>query len=479
MENVVDRFVEKHQLLKTGATVVIAVSGGPDSMALLHYFMQREKRWHLRLIVAHVNHMLRGKQSEADFHYVETFCQNRNLLFEGKHIDVSAYKQRYGLSTQVAARECRYQFFKDVMKKYEAEFLALGHHGDDQIETMVMRQVRGALGNARAGIPVKRSFANGMIIRPFLCLEKSEIEDYLERVNISPRIDPSNEEHTYMRNRIRRRVLPVFKQENPKVHERFQQQSEWLLEDEAYFISLAKQHAEKMVKCSKEGQYTICIREFLSLAIPLQRRVVQLLLNCLYHHERLDITTVHMEQIIRLFQSENPSGVLHLPAGLYVIRSYEHVTFTFTFTPDEGHPQPFSHHVQFPFELTLPHGVMIGRLTKQRPEITNDNEFVGDGDAIKWPLTVRSRKAGDRMVPIGMEGSKKVKSILIDEKIDKYHRAFIPIVADSHGNILWIAGVKRAKWGLVTERTTTFIHIVYKKDNGVGLNREDKEQHGK
>ena len=188
MENVVDRFVEKHQLLKTGATVVIAVSGGPDSMALLHYFMQREKRWHLRLIVAHVNHMLRGKQSEADFHYVETFCQNRNLLFEGKHIDVSAYKQRYGLSTQVAARECRYQFFKDVMKKYEAEFLALGHHGDDQIETMVMRQVRGALGNARAGIPVKRSFANGMIIRPFLCLEKSEIEDYLERVNISPRI---------------------------------------------------------------------------------------------------------------------------------------------------------------------------------------------------------------------------------------------------------------------------------------------------
>src|SRR5690606_21716622 len=118
MEQIVDRFIEKHRLLKAGSTVVVGVSGGPDSMALLLYFLKRRAKWKLKIVACHVNHMLRGEQSKEDYEYVKQFCRNRNILFEGVHIDVNAYKRRYKVTTQTAARACRYQFFRNVMEKY-------------------------------------------------------------------------------------------------------------------------------------------------------------------------------------------------------------------------------------------------------------------------------------------------------------------------------------------------------------------------
>lgn len=473
MEEIVDRFVEKHQLLKEGASVVIAVSGGPDSMALLHYFLKKRGRWRLRLIAAHVNHMLRGTESFEDFIYVKTFCQNCDILFEGTHIDVNMYKEKHGLSTQTAARECRYQFFSDVMNKHKADFLALGHHGDDQIETMLMRQLRGAAGFARAGIPVKRPFAGGMIIRPFLCLEKAEIEHYIEQAGIKPRLDSSNECADYLRNRIRQAVLPFLKRENPRAHERFQQQSELLFEDEKLLMSMAEQSYSKLVKRLEPNVFTVSAAEFLSMAVPLQRRVIQLLLNYLYNSERVDAASIHIDQILRFFNHAKPSGMLHLPAGLRVTRSYDRVAFAFASEQEE--PFPFSYDVYLPFELDLPDGAMIGETTDE-PRGVNGNPcvFVGDLEQIQLPLTIRTRKSGDRFYPKGMAGSKKVKSIFIDEKIDRSKRDLIPIVEDADGNILWIAGVKRSKFALITEKTKTYLQIVYKVNDAFSKNREDK-----
>lgn len=460
MENVVDRFVQKHQLLKKRSTVVIGVSGGPDSMALLHFFLQRKKSWDLRIVAAHLNHMLRGEESEDDYSYVENYAQQHNILFEGAHIDVNAYKEKYGLTTQIAARECRYQFFEKVMVKHDADFLALGHHGDDQIETMLMRQVRGAIGFSRAGIPVKRRFAKGMIIRPFLCLEKAEIIDYIERVGINPRIDPSNERDEYVRNRFRHVILPFLKYENPSVHERFQQQSEMLFKDEELLMSMAKEKFYQIVNQKENGESVVGVKDFQSLAFPLQRRVIQLLLNYLYNFDRTDVTNVHIEQILALFNNKSPSGTLHLPAGLHVIRSYGCVIFTFAFTQEVSR---YSYRVYLPFKLHLPYGVIIGEVLDEEPEVSNRNVFVGDAEEIYLPLTIRTRKAGDRMVPLGMKGSKKLKAIFIDEKIDKRKRDVIPVAEDAKGNVIWIAGVKRSKYGMITGKTSKFLYIVYKE----------------
>lgn len=466
MEQIVDRFIEKHQLLKQGTTVVIGVSGGPDSMALLHYFLQRQAKWKLKIVAAHVNHMLRGEQSEEDYMYVEQFCQNRNILFEGVHIDVNAYKRKHNVTTQTAARACRYQFFANVMEKHHADFLALAHHGDDQIETMLMRQTLGAWGYSRAGIPVKRSFAKGMIIRPFLCVDKTAIEQYIEQAGIIPRRDPSNESDKYVRNRFRHAVLPFLKKENPKVHERFQQQSEWIAEDETFLFSLAEKKFHELVKQSDNRELTVDVNAFQSVAIPLQRRIIQLILNYLYHFEHTDITYVHIEQILRLFHIDHSSRMLQLPANVQVIRSYDHVMFTNRIIDQKS--SRFFHQVRLPFHLKLPYGVMTGEIVTQLPEVSSLNIFVGDVDEIKLPLTVRSREAGDRMYPLGMQGSKKVKTILIDEKIDRHKRDLIPIVEDADGNILWIAGVKRAKFGLVSDKTSKYLYIKYQ-----AFNRED------
>lgn len=467
MEQIVDRFIKKHQLLKQGSTVVIGVSGGPDSMALLHYFLQKQIAWQLKIVVAHVNHMLRGQQSQEDYVYVQQFCRNRNILFEGVHIDVNAYKQKHEMTTQMAARECRYQFFAKVMEKYQAHFLALGHHGDDQVETMLMRQARGAIGFSRAGIPVKRPFATGMIIRPFLCVEKADIEQYIEQAGIIPRRDPSNESDEYVRNRFRHVVLPFLKRENPKVHEKFQQQSEWLSEDEKLLMSLAEQKYRELVQHKNNHEFVVDVNGFKSIVIPLQRRIIQLILNYLYHFDQTDVTYVHIEQILHLFHTEHSSRTLHLPANVHVIRSYNHVTFTNRII--DKNASQFFHQVYLPFKLQLPAGVMTGKVVDELPESHSQYVFVGDVDEIKLPLTIRSREAGDRMYPLGMQGSKKVKTIFIDEKIDRQMRDFIPIVEDANGKILWIAGVKRAKFALVSDKTSQYVYIAYQGYDGEDL----------
>ncbi len=459
MENVVNRFIERHQLLTKGATVIVGVSGGPDSMVLLHYLLRKKEAWNLTIVVAHVNHMLRDSARE-DFAYVESFCQKFDIKFEGIEIDVQAYQKEHQCSIQVASRECRYQFFEQMMNTYQADYLALGHHGDDQIETILMRQVRGVLGFGRAGIPVKREFAGGFIVRPLLCVERLDIEQYVTEHQLHPRLDPTNEQLDYVRNRFRHKVLPFLKSENPKVHMHFQNQSESLYADEQFLQTVAEQYVNSVTEQKKRDKVTINVNRFLSIPSALQTRVVQLVLSYLYHSRQPIVTSVHIEQILVLMKGENPSGMLHLPDSLYVLRSYERIVFTFT--PEQKH-QKFAYTVSVPFELQLPHGYLRGKVSEEHPcdDIHSETTFVGDAHAFEFPLTIRTRTPGDRMTPKGMNGSKKVKSIFIDEKIARRKRDSIPIIEDANGEIIWVVGVKQTGVGSISKNTTHFLYLAY------------------
>jgi tRNA(Ile)-lysidine synthase len=440
--------------------VVIGVSGGPDSMALLHYFIKIKNEWQLTIIAAHVDHMFRGEESKEDYRYVEAYCHKNDIIFEGTNVDVTSYKREHNISSQLAARECRYKFFEKTMIKYKANYLVLGHHGDDQIETMLMRQVRGSFGKSRGGIPVKRPFASGEIIRPFLCLEKREIEDYCHRIDLKPRRDPSNEKDDYVRNRFRHSVLPFLKEENQNVHQRFQQQSEFIYEDEQFLDTLAQEHYSRIFLQKTEDQMIFSISALQSVPMPLQRRVIHLILKYLYQTIPSSLSSIHIEDLLTLLYSERPSGQLCFPEGLRAVRSYDHCFLTFA---QLNKPDPYKLTFHVPGFVNVPSGVLTADIKDYSgQQFPNDlHSFICDIEHITFPLCVRTRNSGDRIAALGMNGTKKVKSIFIDQKIDRTKRDSWPIVVDDDGEILWIVGLQKSRLARISKQTKRVLTLTF------------------
>src|SRR5690606_1873015 len=205
------------------------------------------------------------------------YCEDRNIVFKSAAIDIHAKMAADKTGLQETARKYRYQFFEKVMEELHANKLAVGQHGDDQIETILMRLVRGSSGISRAGIQVKRSFGKGMeLIRPLMGVSKIEIEEYCKAHHLEPRRDLSNDTKKYTRNRFRLDVLPFLKKENPRVIEHFQRFSEEISEDETYLQEMAKEAFKKMCQVYEEGELTLDIPSFCQIALPLQRRVIHL-----------------------------------------------------------------------------------------------------------------------------------------------------------------------------------------------------------
>ncbi|QOY37481.2 tRNA lysidine(34) synthetase TilS [Anaerobacillus isosaccharinicus] len=447
--------------MPSGVTVVVGVSGGPDSLALLHFVKEKEKQLKLKVIAAHVDHMLRGDESAEDYIFVENFCRKEGILFEGVKINVRQYQIEHQLSSQVAARECRYRFFADVMKKHQGHILALAHHGDDQVETMIMRQIRGAQGTGLAGIPVKRSFSEGVIIRPFLCLSKEEINHYCQMNNLIPRIDKSNFTSKYMRNRIRNEILPILKRENPSVHLRFQQQSELMLDDEHFLERLTEQEMNKVIITKEAKRVVLSISKLIHTPIPLQRRGFQLILNYLYEGNVPEITTVHIEQFLLLLKNDRPSGALDLPSGLKVWKSYDQCVLSF-----ESEKDAKGYECQLPLRgiVTFKKGKIIGEVFNSLPDHLqlNKNVIICDLEKLTVPLLVRTRLQGDCMSLQGMRGTKKIKELFINKKIHRSDRDNWPIVVNGDGEILWVPGLRRSKLALPSVDTREFLVLYYK-----------------
>ena len=447
--------INKYGLIQQGERLLIGVSGGADSMALLHFLCGLRKEYNLQLVVAHVDHMFRGQQSYEDYVFVEKYCGEWGISFEGTRIDVPAYISKTGKSSHGASREVIYKVYEEVMGRYAIHKLVLAHHGDEQLETILMRLTRGASGEARAGIQMRRTLQTYEIIRPFLYASKNDVENYCRKYGIAYRLDESNLKPVYARNRYRLHVLPFLKKENAQVHEHFQRFSEELLEDEAFLNSLANEHLEAMV-LKKDKEVKISIGAFLQTPKPLQRRCIHLILNYLYFERQEDLSATHIESMITLFQNSHPSGEIHLPAGLKVIKSYNEGIFTFRQTQSE----PYSYTIHIQGEVVLPNGRIIAASVNQSVEGKSNNIFIANLEDLHLPLIVRTRKNGDRMRVKGLNGSRKVKDIFIDKKIPVTERASWPIVEDAKGEIIWIPGLSKSDKEAVKE-SKSFITLKY------------------
>ncbi|KGX85494.1 tRNA(Ile)-lysidine synthetase [Pontibacillus litoralis JSM 072002] len=451
----VDQFAEKHELFKEHATMLVAVSGGPDSMALLHYLKSIQQQWQFRLIALTVDHSLRNESAD-DVKYVTSMCDEWGILCKAVKLDVPTYKEQYQVGTQVAARHMRYAYFEEQMKECGGDFLVLGHHGDDQVETVFMRLTRSVEPKQIKGMDVKRPFSYGEIIRPFLGVTKREIEQYCAQHAIQPRLDPSNQSSQYTRNAFRMEVLPFLKEQNEKIHEHIQQFSVYAKEDEDFLQQEANRLFQSSLFTKTYRHMEFDRLAFLSVSPSLQRRTFHLILNYLYDKLPNDLSYQHWEQFKHVLKSSSPHLSIDLPDELLVIRSYDHVAFTFE--KEES--------VAYQFKLDVPGQVLLPDGSSLHAEIgvwqaeRNHHHFICDLNQVSFPLYVRTREPGDKIALRGMVGRKKVKDLFIDHKIPKPKRDAWPIVTDHNGKLLWVVSIQKA--GLEANKPGNWLHITYK-----------------
>ncbi len=459
MEQTVSQFMNRHALIHKKATVLVGVSGGPDSMVLLHLYKQIMKKWDIRVIALSIDHQLRGDEGAADVAFVKSQCDAWDIPFVETSIDVASYKEKEKLSTQVAARTLRYKFFAEQMCTYEADYLALGHHADDQVETMAMGFVHQTSPRSAAGIPVKRPFSQGLIVRPLLCVPKKMVYTYARAYDIPFRMDPSNEDDTYERNYFRKHIVPLFIQRNPNVQTTMQHMSERLIEDEQYMESEAKKVVKQLVSFSSdEKKAVIKIDEFLLFPIALQRRSFHLLLNYLYHQKGENHTYIHEQAFFALCHHEKAHAQIDLPNDLKIAKVYGTIHFSIGENKQE---KPYRYELSVPGTVTLPDGAQVSTSFTQTPPKADKHTYICQLQEAHLPLYVRTRKEGDRMSWKGLQGTKKLKDLFIDAKIAQHERSTWPIVTDGNDRVMWVVGIRKALTTGEASNEHTYVVIDY------------------
>ena len=422
MDKVID-FLVNEVKLKEGDTIVLGNSGGPDSMCLLTILLRLREKYHLNIVSAHVNHNVRS-ESAAEKEFLMNYCKDNNVGFEAMTIE------RYGDDNfHNQARKIRYNFFNDVVKKYDANYLMTAHHGDDLVETILMRMVRGSTLKGYSG------FENGTFktVRPLVFITKDEALKFDEENNIPYVIDKSNFKGKYTRNRYRMNILPFLKEEDPKVHEKFLKFSETLNEYDNFINNEIKRTIGRVYKNNK-----IDVAKYRELDPLIQKKIIYVILEEIYKEDLMVINDRHVKLIMDLLNSKRANSKICLPHNVQVIKSYDEVLFT------KEVKETISYEVELIKYALLPNGHKIEVVDDE--ESNNNDVCRIDSSEVSFPLYVRTRKLGDKMFLKKIDGYKKVKDIFIDCKIPTKDRDKWPIVVDSKDKIIWIPGVKKSKF---------------------------------
>ena len=422
--------------------VVLGCSGGPDSMALLNILLEFRKKLNMSIVCAHVNHKLRA-ESDDEMVWLENFCLKHKIIFEKMIIN------NYGDDNfHNEARNIRYSFFEDLVHKYSAKYLMTAHHGDDLIETVLMRIVRGSTLGGYAGFSKLVKKDDYFILRPLIYVTKEEIVNYDKKNNIDYAVDKSNFSDKYTRNRYRKMVLPFLKEEDPKVHLKFLKYSEMLVDCDR-FLSC---ESDKLYKGLYNDNY-IDIDKFKKLDSVIQNKIINNLLEEYYEDDLILISDVHTDLIRSLVYSNRSNSVIYLPNAVKVVKSYNKIYL------ERETNQIDSYEIELLDYANLPNGKNIKAIEDAD---SNSNFYcrLNSGDVV-LPLHVRTRRAGDRMKVKGLNGSKKVKDIFIDEKVPVSQRDLWPVVVDSKDTIVWLPGLKKSKFDVPKNKKCDIILKYY------------------
>lgn len=445
---------------------MVAVSGGPDSVCLLHILSALRDKLGIMLHVAHLNHQLRGAESDADASYVADLARKLDLPITVERRDVKAYQRSRRLCLEEAAREVRYNFLAEVTETAVAHSVAVGHTLDDHIETILMHLIRGSGTRGLRGLQPSSQWRFGKaaltVIRPMLEASRAETAAYCRRYRLKPRLDTSNLSLSPLRNRIRQQLIPLLRSYNPQVTDALLRTARIAADD----LSALEEEALKLGRNIVDEQENTVIldrQRFIKLPPAWQRHLLRASIEKRLGN-LMDIESRHIEEIMSSLHK--PAGkIITLPDGLIFAIEYDR----YLLGSDPAALSPFPAiekecDLRVPGTTALPGWQVVADILKREQFVDEGNSYIACFDLARTgdKLTIRPRRPGDRFQPLGMSQLKKLNQFMIDSKIPRAWRRRVPIVC-SPEQIIWVAGWRIDERVKVTGNTRNMLRLELKK----------------
>jgi tRNA(Ile)-lysidine synthase len=453
--------IERYGLISSGDKILVAVSGGPDSVALLHLLLELRKELNVHLEVAHLEHGIRGEEAHQDAEFVAQMADGLNLPFHLKRVSLPAMKSEKNKGNlEQMGREERYGFLATTAEERGIARVATGHTRDDQVETFFMWLLRGSGRRGLGGMPpirplTQQGAAKAVVIRPLMEISRDEVIGYLTSHGLTYRTDRTNLDSYPLRNWIRLHFLPQIRERfGSHLNERLARQIDVLRDEEAFLDRVARERLPRLL----EGK-TLMIGPLLEESSAMQRRLFRLWLGEILGNLQA-IGSEHVEKAISFIRQATPQGRLSIPRGCELVKQYDRlrltkkkalqktVSYSYTFQPGQ--------------ELVIAEAraTILSSHCLWSPDILpeSDLEAIFDVNSLPETLTVRNFRSGDRFQPLGMKGHKKVKDLFIEKKVPLSVRRALPLLV-AGAEILWIPGYGRSEVGKIGPSTTKILRL--------------------
>ncbi|MGB5288372.1 MAG: tRNA lysidine(34) synthetase TilS [Ignavibacteriaceae bacterium] len=446
------KFIDENYLIEKGDKVLVALSGGADSVFLLHFLIKYKKRLGIELTAFHLNHQLRGKAADLDEKFCAKFCSKNKIEFHSISRDVKSFARKYKISLEEAGREIRYSELLKASKKYKTTKIATAHNSSDNVETILLNFVKGTGIKGLTGIPIRRE----NIIRPILCLSSDEIRKYLKENKISYRIDASNLNTDYERNFLRNEIIPKVKRRlNPRFEEKIFNTAK-ILSDINSFIELQVYKISKSAAKFEGKELKIDLKQFVKFDASFYSIFLKFVVE---KNFEIELSSENIRSLVNLINSQTGRAInlkekviAYKDRDLLILRRQTGTRY-----------ETVNKKIKVGQKIEIDGKVISIEQIRQKNVKFIPGKYTEyiSGDSVKEIFEVRKWKAGDKFHPIGMKGTKKISDFLADEKISS-HLKRENLVLTNSGKIVWVIGLRIDDRSKVTPGTKKILKLTYK-----------------
>ena len=451
--------IQKHAMISPGEVVLAGVSGGPDSLALLYLLFKLREDLQFELKACHLDHMFRGEEARADALLAQKLASQWQIPFVMERVDVPKYLKKAGFSPQQGAREVRYQYYQETAARLGANRVALGHHADDQAETVLLNLIRGTGLKGLSGMPPVRE---DFYIRPLLEIRKSQLEEYCRKNEIPYRVDSSNLKKVYLRNRVRLELIPLLEENyNPAIINSLNRLAEIARDEDEYLDCIARNALDLAVKSREKEKVILYTEKVNNHPVAVRRRMFMMAFRELVGFSNSPAFE-HIQKVMEVASNTHFRGEIELPGKLILAKRYHVLEIILN--------KDVSPKTYYQYKLKVPGETHVSEINcsilAEILEVSeigdlrqySCNQALLDFETLKSALLVRSRREGDVFSPLGMGGRVKLKNFFIDLKVPRENRDSVPIVTCGD-DIVWVAGYRPGEPWRVTDKTRVCLHL--------------------